>query len=325
MIKRYIIYFVVLAMLLGLGGCMLAQPEAGEENVEQRDRLIGCFITTEYIDLFDFDAYFNDHASELVNGGDVTIDSTEGYNGRIYAEYYEETLTGEDGETITTGNYEFPGLEGVAYFAPKIGEGENSYITFQTGEGLQDVHNAVRSVGDKDTHYTELSGRIYVPSGNDRITFYMNPVYQNSEGRVYLCSGQGLQTDITAGTECAMKLSEETTVTIDGVEYAGGGKVEVWFEVVNVPSRVRIVEMSADGEALAVAEFEPLALPGEYEPREGTAYIILESFALDGEGGEAVERCVLAPDSEDEDIFVMMPGENGYMTFVYAEVLWGEE
>lgn len=324
MIKRYIIFILILAMLLGLCGCTLARPDAGEENAAQRDRLIGCFITTEYLDLFDFEAYFNDHASDFINGGDVTIDSTEGYKGRIYAEYVEETVTGEDGETITTGNYEFPGLEGVAYFAPKIGQGDESYITFQTGEGLQDVHNHVKS-HNEDTYYTELSGRIYVPSGNDRITFYMNPVYQDSEGRVYLCSGQGLQTDITAGTECAMKLSEETTVTIDGVEYAGGGKVEVWFEVVNVPYLVRVTEMDGEGNSLATAEFEPLALPGEYEPREGTAYIILESFALDGDGEEVVERCIIAPDSEDEDIFVMVPGGNGYMTFRYAEVLWGEE
>lgn len=48
-----------------MGGCTLAVPYAGKEG--SGDRMIGAFITTEYLDLYDMESYLNDHASSLVN------------------------------------------------------------------------------------------------------------------------------------------------------------------------------------------------------------------------------------------------------------------
>ena len=89
--NKIIICFIIAAFALNLCGCQLALPE-GEGT--ERDRLIGCFITTEHLDLFDFEAYFNDNAHKLVSGGEITLDGdTAAYRNRIYAELYDETYT----------------------------------------------------------------------------------------------------------------------------------------------------------------------------------------------------------------------------------------
>ena len=62
---------LALIICLGLCGCQLALPEGQETG---RDRLIGCFITTEHLDLFDFEAYFNDNAHKLVSGGEINLE-----------------------------------------------------------------------------------------------------------------------------------------------------------------------------------------------------------------------------------------------------------
>ena len=47
----YRLYLPIMAAAVQLGGCSLAVPEAGSEV--GGDRLIGAFITQEYLDLYD--------------------------------------------------------------------------------------------------------------------------------------------------------------------------------------------------------------------------------------------------------------------------------
>ena len=85
--KRNIIIIacvMLLAFLLGLAGLSLAQ--SGTADVLGKDRLIGVFITTEYLDLFDMESYFNDNIGKMTTGGDITIDGdSPKYQGRLYA------------------------------------------------------------------------------------------------------------------------------------------------------------------------------------------------------------------------------------------------
>ena len=59
----YYLCLPVLAAAMILGGCSLAVPDEG--MVAGGDRLIGAFITWEYLDLYDMDAFFQDHAGQL--------------------------------------------------------------------------------------------------------------------------------------------------------------------------------------------------------------------------------------------------------------------
>ena len=41
--------------------------------------MIGVFITTEYLDLYDMESYLNDHASSLVNDSSITLGNDSKY------------------------------------------------------------------------------------------------------------------------------------------------------------------------------------------------------------------------------------------------------
>lgn len=325
--NKMIAIILVLTLTLSMCGCQLALPEGGGA---QRDRLIGCFVTTEYLDLFDFESYFNDNAGKLIGGGDVVLDGdTRDYQGRIYAEYYEETHTNDNGESVSTAGYRFSELEGIAYFAPTVFEREGQeYVTFQTGEGLSDVKNHVKS-HDTETYFTELSATVYVPidsenelSGNE-LSFYMNPVYQTADGSVYLTSGNGMMANSTEpGGLMSTKLSEEYTTTINGEEKTGGGSVEISFEAAYATELLRIIEISAEGEIVKKASLLPEELPESYAPNADTAYIIAESVSYGDDGEEYVERSFIEPDGEHEDIFILVEGESGWLVNDYCEVLW---
>ncbi len=58
----------VIFMAFTASGCTLAVPEAGTDG--NGDRLIGAFITSEYLDLYDMEGYLNDHAASLMNDPD---------------------------------------------------------------------------------------------------------------------------------------------------------------------------------------------------------------------------------------------------------------
>ena len=58
-------------MAFTASGCTLAVPEAGTDG--NGDRLIGAFITSEYLDLYDMEGYLNDHAASLMNNSSITI------------------------------------------------------------------------------------------------------------------------------------------------------------------------------------------------------------------------------------------------------------
>ena len=328
-IKYIIIYSLIFALLLGLCGCSLARPDAGEGNTQQtRDRLIGCFITTEHIDVFDFEAYFEDNVSELVNGGEISPQYGL-YQNRIYAQLVEEVFTDSDGNTHTTWNYDFPELEGVAYFAPLIEREGESYTTFQTGEGLQYVHNKVNSTDAGNG--IELSGTLYVPIDTVNVTedefcYYMNPVYQSEDGSVYLVGGSGYWTNLSdsPGIEMTTKLHEEFTHTANGVTTELTNSVEIECIAVYVPTSVTVIQMAADGVVLSLDSFLPEELPEQYAVEEGCEYIIMETHAFGSDGEDVIERETIAPDTDDYNIFVLVPGDNGFMSMVSSEVLWGE-
>ncbi len=325
--NKIIAICLVLCFCLSLCGCQLARPDGYEVS---RDRLIGCFITTEHLDLFDFEAYFNDNANKLISGGDIVLDGdTSAYQGRIYAEFYEEEYKDADGISHTTYNYRFRELEGIAYFAPMICEEDGqTYTTFQSDPGLNEVKNHVKS-HNEDTYYTELSATVYAPVDaedefdGDEICFYMNPVYQDAEGRVYLVSGSGTAMNSTgAGMIMSKKISEEYKTTINGEEKTGGGSVEICFETAYVPSLLRVIEMDGEGNVASISELEPTALPESYTPHESTAYIIAESVAYAADGRQYVERSFIEPEGEDKDIFVLVECESGYLVEDYCKVEW---
>lgn len=74
---------LILALALVLSGCSMLREDGAPA---QEDRLVGIYITPEYVDTFDLEAYFEDNASSLINGGgEISSQDAAKYSQRIYA------------------------------------------------------------------------------------------------------------------------------------------------------------------------------------------------------------------------------------------------
>lgn len=77
-----------IVILCALTGSQLAQENAGTNIYE--DRLVGVLVTTEYLDLFDFENYLGDNIKGF-SGGEIVVDGdTQKYQGRLYATQRQE-------------------------------------------------------------------------------------------------------------------------------------------------------------------------------------------------------------------------------------------
>lgn len=73
--KARIAAICLAAFLSGiLAGCQLALEDAGADASESR--LIGVFLTTEYLDLFDFESYLKDNIGRF-SGGEINLDDAD--------------------------------------------------------------------------------------------------------------------------------------------------------------------------------------------------------------------------------------------------------
>lgn len=304
MTKKYFALFLALALLLS--GCSLAREDAPEETgTDPGDKLIGAFVTTEHLDLFDFEAYLNDHLNEVLDGGVIEGD-TSAYKNRIYA-----TKTEEDGHT----DYVFQDLDGYPMFAPTIQQPDplETYITMCVGSGINDLKNGIHSIDDNILEQT-LEGTMYLAEDAGRVQFFLNPVYQDDQGRVYLVSGQSLSFDCSTGSS-AMSADSEVVTTVDGVETTQRGSVTVNFVGIPCPEEIVVLQMDADSKVLSRETYVPGQLPEEITPTEGTDYFIVETHNAKG-----VTREILGKDTETMRTYAAL--ENGICDSVLTKILW---
>lgn len=66
--QRFLMITLLSCLMILLAGCSLAKEDAGNDT---KDTLIGAFITDEYLDLFDLDAYLDGNASKLLQNPDT--------------------------------------------------------------------------------------------------------------------------------------------------------------------------------------------------------------------------------------------------------------
>ena len=269
--KAFLIFILILS--LALTGCQLAKPEAEAQNGQ--DMLVSVFITEKYLDLFDLDAYFQDHANDLLNSSDITIENPEQYRNRIYAELTKD----ENGRPY----YAFPDLEGslLASFRMTPDENpENAYWSSIAGDWLCDVHSGHHA---SDTGSgLELTGTVYFSSTHPQPGLYFNPVYQTPEGDVYLLSGQGTFMGGAFGGSATHSMKEESSRTEDGQESTHYAEITVTMDGVYPAHKVIILQMDAENQILSRLELEPQANTQELKPDENCAYILVEEHTSEG-------------------------------------------
>ena len=305
--KRNIIIICILVLVLafvsGLTGFTLAQPGAGE--AKEKDKLVGVFVTTEYLNLFDFEGYFNDNIGEMTTGGEISVagDSAE-YQGRLYATLIDRILTNEEtGETVTTQDYVFEGIEGISYFWCTISDENGSYNSVSGGEALSDGHSSISSTDSGED--ISLEGTIYVTPATSQTIYYMNPVYQSTDGRIYTMSGGGISFsgDSSEGEIFSRTLDAATTATVKGETNTYSISVKISINVMYPPQRICVLQFGPDGEILSRDEYLPGGLPEKITPEQECSYIVLETYKISPDQVEKVVRTLYQADDNSLESF----------------------
>lgn len=281
---------LIFVLALMLPGCSLLREEGEPADA---DRLVGVYITENYIDSFDFEAYVQDNASSLSGGsGEISREDAAKYTRRIYAE-------------ITDGKTSFP-IEGIAFIAARYEKDGESCTGSDYGDKLADVHLSINVSDDMET--TVLTGKLFADSGAGHMSAYCNPVYQQADGRVYLVPGEGMSANMGSMTH---SLSESCESAKKG-ERGYGMDITLEVEGRRPSEKLAVLLYSAEGALLSRTEYAPEEMPEEISA-EGAAWAVFEDYTADYSGEPQVIRRLIAAGSDEGFLSLHLePGESFY-------------
>lgn len=300
--KRTAAAALALTLMFSLSACRLAREDGGENKSE--DRLIGVFVTPEYLDLFDFEAYMNDNIGSIMDGGEISADGKR-YQGRLYATLKPQTLTNlETGETTEMREYVFEDVAGVPYYAatvPATAE-EDSYTSSSSDGAVSDGHTGLHYGDDEDK--ITLEGTIYLLPRQDA-SYYVNPVYQSADGSVYAVTGSGYMMSgvQSEGSVFTQTIEATTAITENGKSKKQSSSIKVSLAVMFIPEEIVLLQMDDDSAMLAREAYTPGTLPDKLRPEANTAYILVETRKRDSEGKVQVTRTVCDRNDESMESF----------------------
>ena len=299
------VFVCVIAFLLLLPGCRLAREDGARE--QSHDRLVGVFVTEEHLDLFDFEAWFNDHAGELGSGGKTEIGDTRGYDKRIYANMENGDCVFEDLEGILFASYAFR-EENVSGYRNAPGNRVSGQVSLEETE---------------DSVVLSMDGTIYISDKIGYAQYFYNPVWQDGEGRVYLTAGTGLSSNVTEGT--GMKnwhdISDEYTVTVGGRTQSYRADVRIGIEAIPLPESYSICYMDENHQKLTEEAFTPENMPSQLTPPEAAAYLMVKGIGYRKDGTEFVDRKIFSK-GENTVLEVYIPEENHICVKSCTQILW---
>lgn len=296
--KRWSTWILMAGLVMSLSGCQLARQDLGTQAGASGDRLIGMFITREYLDLFDFEEYFNDHKGQMMSQKETVIGETESraYEKRIYAVYQS---TDE-----TFGNYAFEGLEGICFFNVQVPYMEDSTFVLQADPEVTDIRMNESDAG------TEIEGTIYCETGKN-IRFYCNPVYQTPKGEVYLLAGTGISGELTDGASFSQRMDENRTTNKNGEASSESYAVSITICGRDAYDRHAIVQMNEQDQKLGETVYSAEDVPDSITVLDDAAYLLCTSYQTGGDGTEKVSRQVVELSGQENDFSLFVPGEGG--------------
>lgn len=317
--KKYILVSLVLMLAISLCSCQLAEDD-GLEIQTHNDRLIGVFITSEPLDLFDFESYMQDNISSIMKkGNDITIEHSEKYQGRIYAEL--KPMVFEDSEPFQSEGvmeYVFEELEGIPFFHYRVQQIDyEPYTAMSSANYFSDSH---LSIGDE----TSIEGTIYVIPNSTHHAYYLNPVYQSSDGQVYLMTGTGISFSgyMGEGAAYSQTLDEKHTITENGETTEKSFKVSVNIAVKYPPVSVNVIQMDSESNIILSQEYKPDTVPDEIDLNKDTSYVIFES-KVDSPDEKIIKRQLF--EAKDNYFTNYIPTDNGYYKVQSVSLLWREQ
>lgn len=275
-IAAFFVCVLAAAFLLGLTGTVQVAADA-DGDTSDGGRLIGAFVTASHLELFDGEAFIKDNMDKLSAGGEPGGD-TAGYEGRLYATLADVQAGGGAG----SGEYVFEDVDGIRFFAAVVSDESGAYTACFSDSAISDGRMDVAGTGDGAS--LTLEGTIYASTLSEARCFYVNPVYQTEDGRVYAVTGEGITMsgDLVDGMSHTLALTESRSTTVNGDTLKNETSVTVTVEYITPPERVRVVQLDADDRVAAVVEYQSGSVPDTITPEPGVEYIIVESLSAEG-------------------------------------------
>lgn len=325
-LKILFICIFLISFTLGLSGVIrLAKNEPNTSTTSQKDTLIGVFVTRESLDLFDIEAYLNDHGQQLFSSNSeniIPLEDMNEYKQRIYATSIEIEDTTADGEPLFRKEYTFPDLDGYLLCHAEISDNNGEYSTTIADAIFCDIHSGLHTT-DNGKHVT-LSAMIYSLPQKDGVSFFFNPVYQTANGDVYLTSGTGssVSGEILGGT-CTHTLDDNISFSNGEKKTTSTTTITVSFQVVEKPDALILTQMDANHQILTTHHYVSGEMPNTVIPLEDTAYLILETIHTDSNGNPVSSYEIY--DKNDNILTTFLYKENGICVNVPTSIWWDTE
>ena len=307
----------IVLLLAALGGCSLAREDAAADG--SQDRLAGALITTDYLDVFDMDAFMEEHAGELAQGGVIAVRDPDAYRSRLYADVQRDN----DGiESVA-----FPGVNGLCFVQTKITSEESGegYWSSFADDGISEIKNHI-SVSDEGEAIT-MEGTVFLTpeAGGEDMCFYVNPVYQTETGELYALSGQGF--GFYSGWDAegeiySTTLRDEVTVTENGKRTSDTFEITVHLSIEFEPVEITVFQMDAAHRILREDSYAPGALPEKITAAPGAYYLLIETERLAPDGTVSIGRELFDDRDEDAAFPTFYRMESGYLARQETTVSW---
>lgn len=319
-IKRIVSTFLAVLLMMSFCGCQLAQKNMGEDSATAH--IIGLIITTEYLDLFDAEAYLADHFAGISSGEFSFSENSDRYNGRYYATLQPITDPNGTGSQKTYYQYEFIGIEGMPFFSANHPDSVDmsDFLASCYDSAVSDIHTHI-FISDSGER-VELDGTIYLATTQTNKSLFLNPVYQTQDGSVYVESGDFFERGgvIDEGLFVTNTYSDTTTTTRNGVSETGGNTIQLSIAFLNPPEKIVVIQMDQNSKMVKSAEFAPGELPETLTPEPSTEYVVVETYKADSEGSSVVTRDLFSRD--DETFFSFYARTDGICVKQWTTLEW---
>ena len=301
--KTILIFAAILAAVFLIafldGGAVQSAADEEEEGT-----LIGAFVSEEDLDIDDL---------EVTATGKI-----QWKRGRLYMETDDWSALGERGGGI------YCTMEPDARCGEEDAKSPNIRIFGALGAPLGkagiDDDNGVRTTD------IDLSGEVYA-CGDRQVIFNLYPIYQTSDGRIYLTRGNSMGMSGADGASMTHTLTSDKTETIGGKSERVKVRVAITVAARPTPTKFTVAHMDKNDQLLKLEEFAPDALPESITAAPGAVYLIGTSYGQDWDG-ETAEYTISSRSNDSAPYAYSKLNtfryQDGKLCSISIPVKWGE-
>lgn len=315
--QKLLMITLLFSLMISLNSCSLAKKDAGNDA---KDTLIGAFITDDYLDLFDMDTYLNENASTIFRNQNTTVNNSGEYINPLYA-----TIDRRNHRDPAYWEISFDGISGLNLLAPVC---EDSVPCFSTksSDGICDIKSDLHE--SDNGRETTLSGTVYtVPRASaDGSAYYVNPVYQTADGKIYAVPGSGISTASASeeGETMSTSFSDQSNTTEPGRTRTEKSTVTIQFASMFKPVKITLVQMDKENKVVKQEVFIPGNLPEELTAEKDTAYFLIKTEKKTPDGTTVIARSIYEQKASEEEnpLETFFSVDNGIITKQHTVVTW---